>query len=100
MDGLSMLAQVIQSRETSRTMTLKWSFTGVFADMTSKMLASSKTQRTRRKIGTEKSLSLLLLRRWSVFFVVMFIVGLVAVGFVVRHRGLVAGRSCGWRSAM
>jgi hypothetical protein len=81
-------------------MTLKWPFTGVFANVTSKMFASSETQRTGRKIGTKESLSLFLLRRWSVFFIVVFIVGLVAVGLVVRHRGLVARRCRGWRPPM
>jgi hypothetical protein len=42
-------------------MALKWSFTSVFADMTSKMFASGETQRTGREIGTKKSLSLFLL---------------------------------------
>ena len=66
MYSLSMLAQIIEARESSRTMTLKRPLPRMFPDVSREMLAPCEAQITRRKVRAIEPLSFLLLRRGSV----------------------------------
>lgn len=60
MNRLSMLAEVVQTGEAAVAMTLEWTFSSMLPNMTSQMLASSKTQIAGWIARAEEPLALLL----------------------------------------
>lgn len=60
-DGLSMLAEVVKSRESSITMTLKRALSCMLPDVTSKMFTPSKAEIAGGEVSAEEFLALLLL---------------------------------------
>lgn len=84
MYGLRMLSQVIEPRESARTVTLEGTLAGMFPNMSRQMFTPSKTQVTRRVICAVKPLALFLLRRGRVTsFMFCLMVRTVAVSFRV-----------------
>jgi hypothetical protein len=82
MNRLSMLAKVVQARESSVAVTLERPLPGMLPNMTSKVLTSGEAQITGRVPGAEESLALLLSRRR--FLVSIFGIVIRAVAFLIR----------------
>lgn len=60
-DGLGMLAEIVETREATGTMALEGALSSVLADMACEMFAPRKTQRAWWEIGTKEPLALLFL---------------------------------------
>lgn len=85
MNSLCVLSQIVQARESPRTVTLKRAFSGMLSDMPRQMLTACEAQLAWRKVGTKESLSLLLFR-WSLRFTCYaLVIRSVPVIVIVSH---------------
>jgi hypothetical protein len=98
MDGLSMLAQVIQSRKAAGTVTLKRTLSSVFPDVTGEMFAAGEAQLAGRKVGAEESLAFLFLGWRGSIVAALLGIRLIAVAVVFGDSSLIAGRGRRGRS--
>jgi hypothetical protein len=84
-----MLAQIIESGEAARAMTLKRALAGVFANVSGEVFAASETQVAGRKVRAKEALTLLLLRRRRTTRLALLVGIVITLGIVVH---VVVGR--------